>query len=357
MTTQLSDTLEHEVGLTGALTIRGLDGAVDVRAVEGSSVRIHGAGSKPLEDDFQVVRRDGGLELAAVGTAILGIRWLGGRRCQPIDVEAPRGATITIETASGAIRAVGFAGDQRYQSVSGDIRIDLDTARTSVETTSGGVLLRATGRLIADVRSISGDVRVSAGTVVAAQVRTTSGNIELGGSFAGAGPYSVGTVSGHVTVAALGPIRVEGKNVSGDLRTALPHRSGGGAGRRTMEIGDGGPVIAFQSISGDLDVVAGQTPVADAPAPADVALVPMAARTSDPAPAAPAATVTSDQPAGHPSDPDDLRLRVLRDLEAGRIGVDEAGRRLADLDGADQPADPGRPAAALDADFSWVRHV
>ncbi len=358
MTTQLSDILEHEVGLTGALTIRGLDGAVDVRAVEGSSVRVHGTGSKPLEDDFQVVRRDGGLELTAVGTAILGIRWLGGRRCQPIDVEAPRGATITIETASGAIRAVGFAGDQRYQSVSGDIRIDLETARTSVETTSGDVLLRATGRLVAQLLSISGDLRISARTVEAAQVRTTSGDIELGGSFTGSGPYSIGTVSGDVTVAAIGPLRVEGKTVSGDLRTALPHRSGGGAGRRTIEIGDGGPLVAFQSISGDLEVVTGQVPVPDAPSPAEAIPVPMAAATSEPPAAMPAATVATDPPADDATDLEERRLRVLRDLESGRIAVDEAGRRLADLDRADGPTEPPGAAPTHDAaDFSWVRHV
>lgn len=353
MTTQLSDNLEHEVGLTGALTIRGLDGLVDLRAVDGPAVRIHGAGSKPLSDDFQISRRDDALELTAIGSTILGIRWLGGRRCQPIDVEAPRGATITIETASGAIRSVGFGGDQRYQSVSGDIRIDLDAARTSVETTSGDVLLRATGRLISEVQSISGDVRITAGTLGAAQVRTTSGDIEIGGSFAGPGPYAIGTVSGHVKVASVGPVRVEGKTVAGDLGTNLPHRSSGRAGRRTMEIGDGGSLVAFQSISGDLEVVASPAPVSDAPSSPAMVAVPPAAD-----PAGGSASSLHGRGADRPSDEgarvDDLRMQVLRDLESGQIAVAEADRRLADLDGAETPVER---APAHNADFAWVRRV
>jgi hypothetical protein len=243
--------IEHEIGTDGSLTIRGHDGPVELRAVDDTVVRVQGAGPRPLEEDYRIRQAPGSLKLTAITS--WPFRMLRGeRRCQPIQVTLPRGTRVRVETASGDVRAAGIAGDQRYRTVSGDVDVDT-SGRIDVETVSGGARLRSDG-LIAQARTVSGELDIAAPSIVALQARTTSGDMTVAGAFDGAGPFDLETVSGNVAVRPVGPLRVEGTTVTGDVRSSLPHRSGGSVGRRTVELGEGGPVVGFRSISGSLRV-------------------------------------------------------------------------------------------------------
>jgi hypothetical protein len=126
--------------------------------------------------------------------------------------------------------------------------------------------------------------------------------------------------------------------VSGDLRSDLPHRSDGRAGRRSLIVGDGAVAVEFRSVSGDLRVRA----VADDKAGRTGKARPTDIAPTDP-PTPPTATTrptTATEPDARPTDePEDAteaaRLAVLRALEAGEIDVAEAGARLAELEGDD----------------------
>ena len=333
MTTLDREMIEHEIGTDGSLTIRGHDGPVELRAVDGTTARIHGSGPRPLEDDYRILQAPGSLELTAITSWQL--RMLRGeRRCQAIQVTLPRGTRVRVETASGDVRAVGIAGDQRYRTVSGDVDVETP-GRVDLETVSGDARLRS-ATLLAQARTVSGDLDVAAPTIVALQARTTSGDMTVAGSFDGAGPFALETVSGNVAVRPVGPLRVEGTTVTGDVRSSLPHRSGGSVGRRTIELGEGGPVVGFRSISGDLRVDADR----DRPAVPDVPAMPAAAEAPN-APDAPAPGVTPVASASPVDDREEDRLAILRELEAGTIGVAEAGRRLSELDAPPRSASPG----------------
>ena len=347
MTTASREMIEHDVGDQGRLTIRGHDGAVDLRAIDGTTARIQGTGTRQLEDDYRIRREPDGLELTAVGPWPL--RLLRGEwRCQPIQVAVPRGTRVRIETSSGDIRAEGVAGDQHYRTTSGDVDV-ATTGRVDVETVSGQARIRSDA-LVAQARTVSGDLDVDGRTIAALQARTTSGDMTIEGSFVGDGPFGLETVSGDVAVRPVGPLRIEGTTVTGDVRSSLSHRSGGAVGRRTIEIGDGGPVVGFRSISGDLRVDAGPDP-----------LTAHAAATSA------AAQGSSDVPGARDASDED-RLAILRELEAGSIEVPEAARRLAELDAPPpRPAGTGEvshmtamaptPAPVSIEGFAWVRRV
>ncbi len=346
MTSLTGELIEHDIGTNGRLVIRGVEGSIALTAVDGTTVRVEGTGVRPIEDDYRVRRTTDGLELAAIedrGPFGIGRAF---HRIEPITVLVPRGARVWIETASGPIRADGLTGDQHYRSISGDLRIATAGGSIDLETVSGDVELEGVDVLRAAARSVSGDLAVRAPTIATLQLRTTSGAIRVAGAFVDSGTHAVETVSGDVTLLPVGPVRVQGSTVSGDVESSLAHRSGGKPGRRTIELGEGGPVISFRSISGDIRVEAG-APALVAPATTDRHV----------APAEAAEHRTAEAEAGDQA-VDSERLRILRELEAAEIDIAEAERRLADL----EPIEPAhRPAAgsggAGDAGLGWVRRV
>jgi hypothetical protein len=143
----------------------------------------------------------------------------------------------------------------------------------------------------------------------------------------------------------------------------LPHRSGGSVGRRTVELGEGGPLVGFRSISGNLRVDADR----DGPAVSDVPDISTAPQAST-APDVPEPDVTQEASASPVDDREQDRLAILRELEAGAIEVAEAGRRLSELDApASPPGSPGeaslmmamaptRAQVSIEG-FAWVRRV
>ncbi len=344
MTSLTGELIEHDIGTNGRLAIRGVEGSVALTAVDGTTVRVEGTGVRPIEDDYRVRRTADGLELAAIedrGPFGIGRAF---HRIEPITVLVPRGARVWIETASGPIQADGLTGDQHFRSISGDLRVATAGGSIDLETVSGDVELEAVDILRAAVRSVSGDLVVRAPTIATLRLRTTSGSIQAGGVFVEGGTYTVETVSGDVTLRPVGPVRVQGSTVSGDVESPLAHRSGGKPGRRTIELGEGGPVIGFRSISGDIRVEAG-TPAPAAAVPAPTVGRDAVAEASDARPAEGQAV-------------DDARLRILRELEAAEIDIAEAERRLADL----EPIEPASrsaagPGGAGDAGLGWVRRV
>ncbi len=346
---QTTPSVEHEIGPHGSVSVRGIDGSIDLRVGDVSTVRLRGTGSRPLDDDYRIVRGPGELRVEAVAIGGIGLRWFRTDRTQDLELEVPRGATLRIETASGSIHGDGLQGDQRYRTVSGDLRLTGVAGRVVIDGVSGDVAVRANARLDLEARVVSADLEATAPEFGVVRVKTTSGDLRLEGAFAGDVDHWIETISGDTSIVSPGPIVVEGRTVSGDLRTSLPHRSDGGPGRRTIRIGEGGPRLGFRSISGGLTVVGprvGSAPPAapsSAPPPArpaapDMTAAPAAteaplATKTEPIPALSEATASAVPPVdGDPRSADVDRLAILRELEAGRIDVDEAGRRLAEID-------------------------
>jgi hypothetical protein len=382
MTATFRNALEHVIGAEGILSIRFGSGAVRLRAVDGTAVRVRDRGDHDIPDMFQVEVADGSLSLLVEH----GRGWPGGRHHTPdLDVEVPLRASVVIETASGDISAEGLAGDQRYRTASGDMELRGCGGRVAVDAVSGDIEVVAAAEIDLSARTVSGDLEVRAGNVPRFRASTTSGDMKVAGRFAGEGPFTMETVSGDALLAPAGDVQIEMTTITGDLRSDLGGRPGGGRGHRTLSVGSGGPLITFRSLSGDLRVtrsvamdrleapvvpVVIDSPTGSAGTTEDIVGSPVAAGAADSA-AEPAEPPTSAEPdpaptertqtqewtvpsaaaTATPATPDtasedtvdathpmaslseqDPRMEILRALERGDIDVAEAGARLEALD-------------------------
>ena len=318
--------LDHPIGPTGLLSIRLRDGRARLRAVDGGSIVIRDRHARDLADMFAI-------ELGEGSAAFQSNRGDGGLNrgggTPDIEVDVPRGATVVIEGASADVEADGLAGDQRYRTASGDMTLRAVSGPLSVDAVSGDVDIVASGDAAVTIRTVSGDVELRAGTLTALEANTTSGDLRIAGRLAGPGPFAIVTVSGDTLLAPAGDVRVEMTTLSGDLSSKIGGRTEGRRGRRSLEVGSGGPLVTLRSLSGDLLVVP-PTPVALPAAAAPIAPVPPLA--PEPAQATPNGAIAAAY--------DDARLRILRSLERGDIDVAEAGRRLEALDGGDVLGEP-----------------
>jgi putative adhesin len=313
------DLLEPVIGAAGELSIRLHAGEVEIRAADGDAVRIHDLDGRDLHERFVIEASDGRLAIRPRDGFLVefGLVFGGFGRGVNLAVEAPSGARLRIDSASAEIHATGFRGEQRYRTASGGIELEDVGGGIGVEAVSGDVAIRVAGEASLTARSVSGELTVDGGRLSSLGLSTTSGDVELRSELAGPGPFEVQTVSGDVSVASRGGLRVEAKTVTGEVSSDEADKGEFGRGQRVFTIGDGGTPftpLSFKSISGDLHV---------------------RRQGSGTAAADTRATATSEPAVPEPDERGTLRLAILRELEAGTIDVEAASARLSELEEAD----------------------
>jgi hypothetical protein len=307
--------LEHEVGVEGVITLRLEHGEVRLHGSDGDRAVVRSRRGSSL-DELVVERGDGSLAISSRRDGIFGTGRRGrGRGGIALELDVPRRAAIVVESGDADVSADGLAGEQRYRTASGDVRLLEVNGTIGVDAVSGDVEVRASGTASLALRTVSGDLEIHAATIARLRATTTSGDLDIEGRFQGEGPFSIETVSGDARLAPANDVRVETSTISGDVASELEATRDGRRGRHTLVIGRGdGPLVTFRSTSGDLVVT---RPTAPSSAPATESEDPVAQMTSIPA---------------VPTDEVDDDLAILRALERGEIDVAEAGRRLAALD-------------------------
>ena len=183
MTAGTREGISHDIGVDGSVDIRGDQGAVELRAVDGTSIRVQASGDRSLEDAFRIETGSGSFKMSATTSEGPG-RHLVGRPTPPILVDVPRTARVRVETVSGEIQADGLHGTQRYRTMSGDMRLESTLGRIALDTVSGDVRIRSGGDLTIEARTVSGDLDVAAETIRSLQTQATSGEVRLAGRFA-----------------------------------------------------------------------------------------------------------------------------------------------------------------------------
>jgi hypothetical protein len=334
MTRLSTAAIEHEIGTEGLFVLRLRSGSVLLRGADGGTVRLADEDGGDLEDTFVVERGEGSLSLStAKGLRIRVGR--GGPSTHRLAVDVPRRATIVVEGASADVTAEDLAGEQRYQTMSGDLTLRRVRGTVSIDAVSGDVRLTAAGELRLQARTVSGDLEARAGRIGELSLATTSGDLSLAGELAPDGSHRTETVSGDILLAIAGGARIEASTVTGDVKSDVPHTAEGHRGQRTLIVGDGRATLTASSMSGDVRIVRARPfETADGDAPVAEPVAP---------PAPPTPTVV---PALDASDAaiaaayEAARLGILRSLERGEIDVAEAGRRLEALDTADVPGNP-----------------
>ena len=341
--TDTTQTIEHGVGDHGIVTVRLADWDAEIRGIDGDTARVWNANGGPLPDELQVDRTADGI---AIRQYDKGLTIVLGRRSRDVRlaIEVPKSAAVSIQTASGDAQATGLRGPVNARSASGDLMLVDVNGEVQAETVSGDVAIRLDGPTGLVVKTVSGDAIVEGSRVDRFAFTTTSGDLRITSEL-GAGPHTIATVSGDAIVTTRNGIRVSAQTVAGDLSSDLPHSSEGRAGRRSLIVGEGTTVVQFRSVSGDLRVVgpndgnhlvAAPTPPAGPSGPARPrrAAVRRAKLEAELEAANAEIEAANAEIAETVADPgEDARLEILRALERGEIGVDEATKRLAELDG------------------------
>lgn len=172
-----------------------------------------------------------------------------------VDVTVPIGTHVTCDAGSADVTVDGRVGSLSVRMGSGDVRFDEVGGDVTVKTASGGVK----GRRVAGdltVQGASGDVTV-ARVEGSLELRTASGDLRIGEA---GGPVHATTMSGDLEVRALAGPSAELRSVSGDIEVGVSQ------GR--------GVYLDLSSLNGDVrsDLEAGVAPARDADQGPDVDL-------------------------------------------------------------------------------------
>jgi hypothetical protein len=326
--------IEHTIGAAGDFQLRLTSGDVELRAVDGETARVRiefdiRAGSDADADAihetarFRVHEADGELHVAEpdgesleLGSVARLLR-IGPKRVRvSVSAEVPASARIGFQGVSADLVATGFLGSQQYRTVSGDLVLNAAGGDMRVRGVSGDVSLRADEPIRLQANTVSGDLSAFAPRFEVLRAVTVSGDVEIEGDLTQGPDHRVETVSGDMSLGAVGGLVLEVRGLSSDVAVGVPHRSEGSRDRRRYVIGDGSAHLQFSSMSGDATVGVARRIAARAPTAS------MAPTPTVPVPPPPLPLT------------DDEQLRILRALERGEIDVDEAARRLGRTDRA-----------------------
>jgi hypothetical protein len=377
-TLERRETLTHRLGPAGRLSVKTVTGLLRVRGIEGEDVNVtvtyriraadHASAERALESGRVAIDR--GPDSLAIETPerrlATGLAWLfGGARVRAdIAVDVPWGAKVRFETMSGTVEAMNLVGDQKYRTVTGEIRMWYLGGLVEAGTISGGITLDGGTELRLRASTISGGIRARAGLFNSLSLSTTSGSMAVVGALDPTGDFRAESISGGVDLTPLSGVTAELKTVSGSVHSEVEHRVEGARGFWRAIVGDGRAHLRVNSTSGSLrllaprpsDPVAVQTAGPASPAaPSGSAAASGAPATTAGTSGAPAETVqtaapsataqtaageesaeswnpneTAEETAEHERDDqaDEEELAVLQALERGEIGVDEAAARL-----------------------------
>ena len=327
--TETGTTLEHRIGPRGRFSLRQASGDIQIRGVEGDTVRVKSLDDKPLSDLFDISLGDDHAELRERGGFDMGVRLFSRGSGADLRIEVPHGASVSVDTGSADISASDLSGSKTFRTASGEVSLDRFAGGLEVETVSGEIEIDGSAPLDLALKSVSGDVQVRVPSVRRLDLGTTSGDIRLDAELAGNGPFAMRSISGDATIVARNGFRVEAESITGDLSSDLPSKRESLPGRKVLIVGRPGPTLSFRSVSGDLHVTEPRD-AAPAIAPTEEAMDETPTTSEGRVEAAEASAAAAS--AAEAADTEDTRLEILRALERGDITVAEATERLSQLD-------------------------
>lgn len=174
------------------------------------------------------------------------------------DVAGP----LRLKSVSGEITARAVARDSEFKSVSGDIRVTAGAqpAKLTAYSVSGNLIIDdLSGEL--EATTVSGDLSLDLGTIDRLRVRTTSGDVRVGGRLAKAAQAEFESISGDLSmkVAADAGFIADADTFSGSLTNcfgvrAEPVGKYGPGERMSVTRGAGGARIRVKTMSGDVRI-------------------------------------------------------------------------------------------------------
>ncbi len=295
LTSQATTVRELPMEPRGEVEILLTSSRVRLRGVDRDVFTVRSLGGEDLEDDFEIEGTPGKVRLRDSVTGFkLGSIRIRTNHPPDLEVEVPRTAVVSLRTLSGDVEATGTAGESRWATASGDVRVQVDGGPVTVESMSGDVAVVATAPIELRARSVSGDLVVSGPRFDALAASSTSGDIRVDAAFGDAQDHVISSVSGDVELTTSSPVRVDTQSVTGDVRASGTRFAEGGRGRRTLVVGEGTVAVSVRTTSGDIQlrgVAATDASVPTPPVPPRAPAVPRPPETpvapTPPAPASP----------------------------------------------------------------------
>jgi DUF4097 and DUF4098 domain-containing protein YvlB len=255
------------------LDLRIPHGSIELRTVDGAETHVEldargqiEAVQEFLEDARVEVRETGdGHEVRVVGEtrAVFGFRFWRSLDVR-LDVTAPHGAGVRVETGSADTRGRGRFGSVEAKVGSGDVYFEEVEGAAAVKTGSGDVQLRRVAGDVA-INSGSGDVQIES---LAGQgtIRSASGDVVVREA---AGGLTVQTASGDQQIGSVAEGDVTLQSASGDIAVGVRRGSRLWVDARSMsgdtnsdlevsdvQVDDEGPLVELRAtaMSGDISV-------------------------------------------------------------------------------------------------------
>ena len=264
----------RDLDTQGRIEVSNLKGRVQVRAWDRPEVRITGslgAGVERLQIEgdrrsLEVkVRYPRDSNRAEPSTLVIDVPLLAEVEVDgvstDIDVQGVAGRKLVIGSVSGGVVAVGAPRKADITSVSGDLRLNLNSQDVDVESVSGSISLR--GRINGEIaaETVSGDIRIDTRGEPARRLDTSSvsGNASYAGALAPGGRINVESVSGNIRLSLPRGLsaRVRGESFSGRLsapqaRIDRPRYGPGASFEHTY--GEGAGEVRIETFSGNAEL-------------------------------------------------------------------------------------------------------
>ena len=197
-----------------------------------------------------------------------------------LTLKIPKGARISAETVSADITVAGVLGEQRLESVSGEVRTQAYDAPVKLSTVSGdGTINGAGGKAALTVESVSGLITASGirgsydGKVVSGgltinlaaaerlNARSISGDIDAHAELMQNARVEMETVNGAIKFTMKPPVNAEFdmESFSGDIDNCFGQKARdksryGPGSELSFTQGNGGARVSINSLSGDITI-------------------------------------------------------------------------------------------------------
>jgi hypothetical protein len=281
----------YTVNAPARLEIKNIRGSVTVRGVEGAN-SIHITAIKHLDSgDAQRTEilmsqlPDGSVSVqtryqeSGWLLSLLGAHW----PCKvDYTVEAPTDCTLRVDSVSNTALIEGLNGSLGIRSVSGEIEVHRLSGPISLHSISGDIGGdQLSGALTVD--TTSGRVRLEASNLSSLQANSVSGALFFKTPLS-AGPYTFKTVSGNIrlVVPAKSACNVDFQSISGRFSSNLPNTMDQRQrGSQSAAVQGGGPMVKFNTVSGNASLETDGEVAAQPPAPSTPEPVPQTATSQE----------------------------------------------------------------------------
>ncbi len=263
------------VAADATIDVSNVEGRVDVTAWDRNEVEL----TAVLEDDKDRLEFEATDRQVRIKVVRPNDRY-GNRKDAILTLKIPKDARISAETVSADITVAGVLGEQRLESVSGEVRTQAYDAPVKLSTVSGDGTINGTGGNAAlTVESVSGLITASGirgsydGEVVSGSLtinlaaaerlnaRSISGDIDAHVELMPTARVEMETVSGEIKFTMKPPVNAEFdmESFSGDIENCFgkkardKNRYGPGSELSFTE-GSGGARVSINSLSGDITI-------------------------------------------------------------------------------------------------------